>query len=213
MKHLVALMAAAMLSAPALADHHTEGEAKEAVMAMKAEVGKPAPDFTGTTATGDTLTLSDHKGSIVVLEWTNHGCPFVKKHYSSGNMQSLQKAATADGVKWIRVISSAEGKQGHLSGEEALEMAEEQGAVPTATLLDASGDIGHLYDAKTTPHMYVIDQKGILQYAGAIDDNPSADPADIEGAKNYVTEALAAVKEGKTPATQFTKAYGCSVKY
>jgi peroxiredoxin len=178
-----------------------------------AKVGSAAPDFTGTTADGTAFTLSEQSGKIVVLEWTNYGCPFVKKHYGSGNMQKLQKEATAEGVVWVRVISSAEGKQGYLNGPDALAMAAEQEMAATATILDASGAIGRLYDAKTTPHMFVIDKDGVLQYAGAIDDDPGVDPAKTPKAENYVVAAIDALQAGSVPSVQETRSYGCSVKY
>ena len=158
------------------------------------EVGQPAPDFTGTDTDGTAHTLSDFKGKTVVLEWSNHECPYVVKHYGSGNMQKLQKAATDDGVVWLTIVSSAEGKQGNTTPEEAKAIMEEAGSNATARILDVSGEIGKLYDAKTTPHMFVIDPEGTLVYAGAIDSNKSYDPATIEGATNYVEAALASVK-------------------
>ncbi len=191
----------------------TQQEADASVMPATATVGEQAPDFSGITANGETFKLSEHKGSIVVLEWTNDGCPFVKKHYDSGNMQKLQKEATEKGVKWVRVISSAPGKQGHLDGLAATELAEEQGVAATATVLDSAGNIGRMYDAKTTPHMFVIDKEGKLQYAGAIDDDPGVDAAKTPDATNYVTAAITALEAGQVPDVQNTKAYGCSVKY
>ncbi len=179
----------------------------------EAVVGQAAPAFTGTDTKGQAHALADFKGKTVVLEWTNHLCPYVKKHYGSGNMQKLQTAATADGVVWLSIVSSAEGKQGHVTPEEADKIVAEAGAKPTAKLLDPAGEIGKAYGAKTTPHMYVIDPNGTLVYAGAIDSNSSADPKTIEGATNYVAEALAAVKAGTPVATAETEAYGCSVKY
>jgi hypothetical protein len=143
----------------------------------------------------------------------NHECPFVKKHYDSGNMQSLQEEYTGQDVVWLSIVSSAPGKQGHVTPEEANALTEEKGASPTAVLLDESGDVGQMYAAKTTPHMYVINPEGVLVYQGAIDDMPSADPADIEGATNYVGMALNESMAGDTVTTAMTKAYGCSVKY
>lgn len=176
-------------------------------------VGEPAPDFTGTDSNGVEHSLSDFRGKTVVLEWTNHECPYVVKHYGGGNMQKLQEAATADGVVWLSIASSAEGKQGYLTPEETNKLLEESGAKPTARILDASGEIGKLYEAKTTPHMFVIDPEGTLVYAGAIDSNASFDPATIEGAENYVMDAITAIKDGSEIKVASTKPYGCSVKY
>jgi alkyl hydroperoxide reductase subunit AhpC len=177
------------------------------------ESGAPAPDFTATGASGENYTLSEHKGKTVVLEWTNHDCPFVKKFYDVGEMQKMQKAATDEGMVWLRVISSAEGKQGYLTAEQAIAKAAEHNMAATDTLLDPAGELGTLYAAKTTPHMFVIDAKGTLVYQGAIDDTASTNSDDIAGATNYVSAALAAIKAGTTPAVQATKAYGCGVKY
>jgi peroxiredoxin len=177
-------------------------------------IGEAAPAFTDAVdANGNTHSLSDFAGKTVVLEWTNHDCPYVKKHYSTDNMQTLQRNAVADGVVWLQIISSAEGKQGHVSGEKALELNEKRGAAPTATLIDASGVIGGAYEAATTPHMFVINPEGTLVYKGAIDDNSKADPKTVDGATNYVAAALDAVKSGTTPAITDTTPYGCSVKY
>jgi len=177
------------------------------------EVGKPAPAFTGTDSNGKTHNLSDFKGKVVVLEWTNPECPFVVKHYDSKNMQKLQEDATAKDVVWITINSSAEGKQGHQTPETANAYITEKGVKATARILDPKGEIGKAYDAKVTPHMFVIGKDGTLLYDGAIDDNDSADKASIEGAKNYVTAAIAAAMEGKAPEESKTKPYGCGVKY
>lgn len=184
-----------------------------ATAAEEARVGAPAPAFTATDTRGTTRTLSDFRGKRVVLEWHNQGCPFVVKHYGSGNMQRLQKQLTADGVVWLTVISSAQGKQGYVTPAEEDTYLKEQHAVPTAVLLDPEGSIGRLYGAKTTPHMFLIDEKGVLVYAGAIDDKPSTDAADIAGAKNYVLAAYEEIKSGKPVAVATTAPYGCSVKY
>jgi peroxiredoxin len=177
------------------------------------EIGKPAPEITATDIKGNPFKLSDHKGQPVVLEWTNHECPFVVKHYSSSNMQKLQKSAQEMGVKWVSIVSSAPGKQGHGTAEQAQKILDDAGASVTAKLLDESGEIGKLYDAQTTPHMFVIDANGVLAYAGAIDDNSSADPKTVEGAKNYVLAALESLKAGKPVETAQTQPYGCGVKY
>jgi peroxiredoxin len=176
-------------------------------------VGAPAPAFTGTDTHGQKRSLADVKGKYVVLEWHNQGCPYVKKHYDTKNMQRLQKELTAQNVVWYTVISSAPGKQGHVTAAEEDTYLKEQGAVPTAVILDEDGSIGRLYGAKTTPHMFVIDDKGTLVYAGAIDDNPSADKADVEGAKSYVLAAYQESKAGKPVSVATTAPYGCSVKY
>jgi hypothetical protein len=178
-----------------------------------ATVDQPAPAFTANTADGKTISLDSLKGKTVVLEWTNHDCPFVKKHYDSGNMQSLQKDATAKGVVWLQVISSAPGKQGYVDGATAMKLNSARSAVPTATLLDPDGKLGKLYEAKTTPHMYIIDAKGVLVYKGGIDSIASSDKADIAKAEPYVTEALSSLAAGKKVAANNTKPYGCSVKY
>lgn len=175
--------------------------------------GEMAPNFSLTSASGESVSLEDFKGQHVVLEWTNHQCPFVVKHYSEGNMQSLQQKWTSEGVVWLSIISSANGKQGHVSPEEALALTEEQDASPTAVLLDESGDVGRLYGAKTTPHMYVIDPDGTLVYQGAIDSIASFDVKDIPEATNFVDMALAKSMAAEVIETHTTKPYGCSVKY
>jgi peroxiredoxin len=176
-------------------------------------VGKAAPDFTGVDSNGNKHSLSDFKGKTVVLEWTNHDCPYVKKHYNSGNMQQLQKNATGNGVVWLSIISSSPGKQGHVSGKQANELTRSRNAVPTAVILDETSEIGRLYGAKTTPHMYIIDKTGQLVYMGGIDSIPSSNENDIAKAKNYVTAALDAMAAGKPIADSVTRPYGCSVKY
>lgn len=184
------------------------------VASAKVAPGQPAPDFTLPSATGETVSLSDFSGKTVILEWTNHGCPFVQKHYDSGNMQSLQSQYTGEGVVWLSIISSAPGKQGHVSPEEARALTKDRNAQPTHVLLDESGDVGRMYGAKTTPHMYIIDPEGqLLSYMGAIDSIPSAKPEDIERATNYVRTAMTALNEGRRPQPASTKPYGCSVKY
>ncbi|MEM6781932.1 MAG: redoxin family protein [Pseudomonadota bacterium] len=177
------------------------------------EPGQPAPDFTGTDTNGVEHTLSGFKGKTVVLEWTNHECPYVVKHYGGGNMQALQKAATDDGVVWVSVVSSAPGKQGFVDAESGNKVISDKGSNATAKILDPDGSIGKLFGAKTTPHMFVIDPEGNIAYAGAIDSNSSFDPATIEGATNYVSDALASIKAGKPIEVASTTPYGCSVKY
>jgi alkyl hydroperoxide reductase subunit AhpC len=176
-------------------------------------VDQPAPAFTANTADGKTLSLDSLKGKTVVLEWTNHDCPFVKKHYDSGNMQSLQKDAAAKGVVWLQVISSAPGKQGHVDGAGATKLNSARGATPSNVILDPEGKLGKLYGAQTTPHMFIIDPKGVLVYKGGIDSLATTDKADIAKAEPYVSEALAALAAGKKVAANNTKPYGCSVKY
>ncbi len=187
------------------ADDHGDKE-------MMAKIGEKAPIFTATDSNGVEHTLSDFLGKTVVLEWTNHECPFVKKHYDSGNMQALQVEA-GDDVIWLSIVSSAEGKQGFVDGAQANEQTLIREASPTAVLLDASGTVGKMYNAKTTPHMFVIDTAGTLVYAGAIDDNTSANPADALTANNYVRAALNDLKAGESVKVTETKAYGCGVKY
>lgn len=176
-------------------------------------VGGPAPDFTLADANGKEVSLSDFRGKTVVLEWHNPGCPFVQKHYGSGNMQEAQAAATKDGVVWLTINSGAPGKQGHMSGAEAKAVLAQSGARPTAYLLDPSGVVGKAYDAKTTPHMYIVDKAGTLVYAGGIDDKPTANPADINGARNHVLAALSELKAGKPVSVATSRPYGCAVKY
>lgn len=176
-------------------------------------IGQPAPDFTGTDVDGQTHKLSDYKGKIVVLEWTNPGCPFVMKHYDSGNMQKLQEKYTGEGVVWLSINSSADGKEGNMTNEEAKAYIAEHKAHATARISDPSGDIGKLYDAKTTPHMFVIDKDGKLVYMGAIDSNSSFKPETIEGSTNYVAAAIDSLMAGKPVEVASTKPYGCSVKY
>jgi hypothetical protein len=177
------------------------------------ETGAPAPDFTLTDTTGTEHSLSNFSGKYVVLEWTNHLCPFVVKHYSQGDMQALQAAMVAEDVVWLQIISSAEGKQGYLTPEEAEALRESQGVNSTAMLLDVSGDVGRLYDARTTPHMYLIDPEGTLIYQGAIDSIKSVSQADVAKAENYLKAAYESAKAGEPVAMPTTVPYGCSVKY
>lgn len=185
-----------------------------AVPALAAvQVGQPAPDFTGTDTAGNTVRLADYRGKLVILEWTNHDCPYVQKHYGAGNMQAQQEAATADGAIWLSIISSAPGKQGHVSPEAADGLTAERDAAPTAVILDPKGEIGQAYAARTTPHMYVIDEKGILRYMGGIDDVATSDPDDIPKARQHVMIALEELRAGKPVSEPVTRPYGCSVKY
>jgi peroxiredoxin len=177
------------------------------------QIGQPAPEFTLTDSNGQSHNLSDFKGKFVVLEWLNHGCPFVQKHYDGGNMQGLQKEYTGKDVVWLSIASSAPGKQGHMSPEETNKTKEEKGSAATAVLLDEDGAVGRLYDAKVTPHMFVVDPEGALIYMGAIDDVKSTDAADIAGAKNYVKQALDEAMASKPVSEPTTAAYGCGIKY
>ena len=176
-------------------------------------VGQPAPNFRLADMNGKPVTLADYRGKTVVLEWHNPGCPFVQKHYTSGNMQKAQAAATRDGAVWLSINSGAPGKQGHMDSAAAKQLVGKVGAKPTAYLLDPKGVVGKVYDAKTTPHMYVIDAKGTLVYAGGIDDKPTANPADVAGARNHVLAALDEIKAGKKVSVATSRPYGCSVKY
>jgi peroxiredoxin len=178
-----------------------------------ATVDAPAPAFALTDQDGTPRSLSDFRGRVVVLEWVNFGCPFVRKHYDSGNMQKLQKEYTAKGVVWLSVISSAPGKQGYFEADELKQRLATEKAVPTACLIDADGTVGKAYGAKTTPHMFVIDTKGVLAYAGAIDNIASTDVDDVAKAANYVSASLDAVMAGNEVPVKSTKPYGCGVKY
>ncbi len=180
---------------------------------VEAGVGKKAPAFTLPNTQGKNESLSDYDGKFVVLEWVNFGCPFVRKHYDSNNMQKLQDAYAKKGVIWLSICSSAEGRQGNMPAAEINKNLKEKNAHPTSYLIDSSGKVGKLYGAKATPHMYVIDPKGTLIYKGAIDDKASVDQADINSAKNHVKAALDEAMSGRKVNTASTKAYGCSIKY
>ena len=181
--------------------------------AWAVRVGEAAPEFTGTDSHGQTHKLSEYRGKFVVLEWTNNGCPFTKKHYDSGNMQALQKEWTAKGVVWLTILSSHQGAQGYMTAAAENAYMERMHAAPTAAILDPTGAIGHEYDAKTTPDMYVIDPQGKLVYAGAIDNKATTDLADVKDATNYVSAALQEAMGGQAVAVAYTRPYGCSVKY
>jgi hypothetical protein len=178
-----------------------------------AGVGQPAPSFSATDASGKTVSLADFKGKTVVLEWTNPECPYVRKHYDSANMQGTQKGARAKDVIWLSVNSTHPGHGDFKKPAEMLAWTQMRGAVPSATLMDGEGKIGRAYGARTTPHMYVIDAKGTLVYAGGIDDKASANPADVKGAKNFVNAALGDLQAGRPVAQPITRPYGCSVQY
>jgi len=177
------------------------------------KVGDAAPEFTLTDSQGQAHSIASFQGKYVVLEWLNHGCPFVRKHYDSNNMQKLQETYTGKGVVWLSIVSSAKGKEGFVDGAAAQAERAENKSKATAILLDGDGKVGKLYGAKTTPHLFVINPVGKLIYMGAIDDRPSVDPKDVAGAKNYVARALDQAMSGKTVTNASTKAYGCSVKY
>jgi len=176
-------------------------------------VGEAAPDFTLIDSDGEERSLSDFAGQRVILEWTNHDCPYVRKHYSSGNMQILQSEMTESGAVWLSIISSAPGRQGFVTGEEANELTASRGAVPTAVLFDPDGIVGRDYDARATPGMYVIDEAGVLRYMGAIDNQPTTRRSSIEIANNYVRQAIADLDDGHEVQISETTQYGCSVKY
>lgn len=181
--------------------------------AAAAKVGEAAPAFTSTSTGGAAVSLADYKGKLVILEWTNHDCPYVRKHYDTGNMQALQREATGAGVVWLSIISSAPGEQGYVKPAQADELTSSRKAAPTTILLDPKGEVGRMYGATNTPHMYLVDRAGILVYAGAIDDKPTSRRGDVQGANNYVRAALQSVAAGQPVKTPVTRAYGCTVKY
>jgi peroxiredoxin len=181
--------------------------------AASVQPGAPAPTFTGTDTKGVQHALAAYRGKTVVLEWTNHECPYTVKHYATGNMQALQAAATGSGAIWLTVVSSRPGTQGHVDAAAADALTASRSAKPSAVLLDPTGQIGRLYDARTTPHMFVIDGAGTLVYMGAIDDRPTASHASVRGARSYVREALDALAAGRPIAMASTRPYGCSIKY
>lgn len=178
-----------------------------------AQIGKPAPAFSVTDSNGKTRTLQEFQGKLVVLEWTNHECPYVRKHYGAGNMQNLQREATAAGVVWLSVISSAPGEQGHVQGAAANELTASRNAAPTAVLLDPKGVMGRAYGALTTPHLYIVAADGRLLYNGGIDSIASASAADIAKATPLFRNALQEAKAGQPVSNAATRPYGCSVKY
>jgi peroxiredoxin len=174
--------------------------------------GAKAPDFSVVDVDGKTQKLSDFAGKTVVLEWTNHECPYVRKHYNSATMQKLQKDMTKDGIVWLTVISSPPGEQGYADATTARNLTKTRDAAPSNVLLDPKGKMGRAYGAQTTPHMYIIDAKSTLVYAGAIDDKPSASSSSLNGAKSYVRQAISELKAGKPVSEASTKSYGCSIK-
>ncbi len=195
------------------ADEKPASDSSSSIEEAKAKVGEKAPDFTLPDADGRKHSLSDYKGKFVVLEWVNFGCPFVKKHYNSNNMQKLQADYTKKGVIWLSICSSGIGQQGYFTGDQLKEQIAQHHSKATVYLIDADGTVGHTYGAKATPHMFVIDKDHTLVYAGAIDDKPTADVSDVPTAKNYVREALDDAMGGKKIATDSVKAYGCRVHY
>jgi peroxiredoxin len=183
------------------------------VASAAANIGQPAPGFNASGADGRPVSLESFRGKTVILEWTNHDCPFVKKHYESGNIPNLQKEATAKGIVWLQVISSAPGKQGYVDGATAQKLNASRGATPSGTVLDPDGKIGKLYGAVTTPHLYIIDPQGVLLYKGGIDSIQSSNKADIAKADNYIKLALSDLGAGRAIAQNNTRPYGCTVKY
>jgi len=207
------VLAASLVGAAAVAALALAGSSGTAQPAAQARIGAPAPAFSLTDSSGKTVALADFKGKTVVLEWTNHECPYVRKHYGGNNMQALQKKWTGQGVVWLTVISSAPGTQGHVSPQEANRLTAERKAAPTAVLFDPKGEVGRAYGASVTPHMYVITTAGTLAYMGGIDDRPTTRPEDLEGAKNFVDLALAEVTQGKPVSVTTARPYGCTIKY
>lgn len=182
-------------------------------LALAASIGQPAPAFNVANTTGKTHTLADYKGKYVVLEWVNPGCPFVRKHYDSDNMQSTQRKAASAGAVWLAVNSTSRNSGDYLAPDAMSKWMSEQKAAATATLMDTDGSIGKAYGARTTPHMYIIDPQGTLIYAGAIDSKPTARIDDIASATNYISTGLGEATTGKPITTAITRAYGCSIKY
>ena len=178
-----------------------------------AKPGAKAPDFSVVDVDGKLQKLSDYAGKTVILEWTNHDCPYVRKHYNSATMQTLQKDMAKEGVVWLSVISSPQGEQGHVDAAKAKELTKTRDAAPASILLDPKSQLARAYGAQTTPHMYIIDPKGTLAYMGAIDDKPTSSASSLEGARSYVRQAIAELKAGKPVSEASTKAYGCVVKY
>jgi peroxiredoxin len=181
--------------------------------AAQARIGAPAPAFSLSDSNGKTVALADFKGKTVVLEWTNHDCPYVRKHYGGNAMQALQKKWTGQGVVWLTLISSMPGSQGYVTGPEANKLTADRGAAPTAVLFDPKGTVGRAYGAQTTPHMYVITGDGKLVFMGGIDDKATTRLDDLKTAKNYVDQALEEVKQGKPVSVTTSRPYGCTIKY
>src|SRR5688572_22427615 len=175
-------------------------------------IGKAAPEFKAVDTYGKAHSLSQYRGKWVVLEWLNHGCPYVRKHYDNKVMQALQKKYADKGVTWLSVVSSAPGKQGHYSNDKANDLTKEKGAAPHAVLVDASGTVGRMYDARTTPHMFVINPEGTLLYMGGIDDKPNTRASDFKDARPHVDIALQEAMAGKPISVPTSQPYGCNVK-
>ena len=201
-KTILMLAAAASLAVSALADK-----------AMEATIGHTSPNFTLEDSNGHKVSLNAQRGKFVVLEWTNKDCPFVRKHYNSGNMQATQEKARNLGAEWYTIISSASGEQGYLTPSEVNSYRTEHHVHSNATLFDSKGSVGHMYGARTTPQIVIIDPKGTVIYNGAIDDRPTPDPASLKGARNYVIEALELAVAGHSVAVSTSRPYGCSIKY
>jgi len=208
-----ALFAGGAVAAIALALGLTCVPGSHAAPAQQARIGAPAPAFTLTDSNGKTVSLADFKGKTVVLEWTNHDCPYVRKHYGGDNMQALQKKWTGQGVVWLTLISSMPGSQGYVSAEEANKLTRSRGAAPTAVLFDPRGEVGRAYGATVTPHMYVITGAGTLAYMGGIDDKATTRLEDLKTARNYVDQALTEMAQGKPVSVTTSRAYGCTIKY
>ena len=177
------------------------------------DVGQPAPAFTAVDSMGKTWSLADLKGKVVVIETTNHDCPYVRKHYNAGNMQAQQREAAAKGVVWLTSASSATGEQGYVTAQQANDLTKSRNAAPAAVLLDPQSKVARAFGATVTPHMYIVDAKGTLVYKGGIDSIPSADPNDVPKATQYVRVALDEILAGKPVTTASTRPYGCSMKY
>ena len=188
-------------------------ETKKNAPVVDAIVGEQAPDFEVMDANGNMRTLSEFEGQYVILEWLNHGCPYIRKHYDGNNMQQLQEKYTDQGVVWLSVVSSAPGTQGYMEPEEARQSIEEYGASPTAILLDSEGEMGRAYDARVTPHMFIIDPSGTVRYNGAIDDKPTPRASSLETAHNYIDAAMNSLMNGEEVEVKSNTPYGCGVKY
>ncbi len=212
-KMLIAFTALAGVAAVAFAFVVASDSAPVANYSAAQVLGRPAPGFPLAHGHGRSVRLSDFRGRTVVLEWHNPDCPSVRKHYDSGNMQRTQAAAARDNAVWLTVNSRGPGRQGHMNGTEAAAYLAGAGARPAAYLLDPRGDVGRAYDARATPHMFVIDPAGTLVYAGAIDDRPTTSPADVDGARNHVLAALSDLGAGRPVSVPTGRPYGCSVKY
>ncbi|HEY3781495.1 MAG TPA: redoxin domain-containing protein [Fimbriimonadaceae bacterium] len=179
----------------------------------KAAIGAVSPNFTLSASNGKQISLESYRGKFVVLEWTNKDCPFVKKHYNSGNMQATQEKAKEMGAVWFTIISSAPNAQGYMSADQVNQYRTENKVKSVATLLDSQGTVGHMYNARTTPQIVIINPKGEVVYNGAIDDRPSPDPESLNGAKNYALAALKEAMSGQPVAVSTSRPYGCGIKY